>query len=83
MKKYDKNRLFEVMSIVDNNFKILNEELRSVKVTYDNGDEITTNMAAHLTDEDINNYFKIGKSLNIGSSGNDLISKVKKVEILK
>lgn len=57
--------------------------LRSVKVTYSNGDIITTDMAAHLTDKEIKDYFKIGKVFNIGSGEDDLLAKVKEVEILK
>ena len=63
--------------------KGLNEKLRSVKVTYDNGKEITTSMSSKLTDDDIKDYFKIGKSFNIGSGSNDKMAKVKKVEILE
>lgn len=57
-------------------------KLRSVRVTYDNGDTITTSMASHLSDDDIYKYFKIGKTFNIGSGANDLLAKVEKVEIL-
>ena len=57
--------------------------LREVKVTYSNGDVVYTSMAASLTDQDIKNYFRIGKKFNVGSGGKDKMAKVKKVEILK
>ena len=57
--------------------------LRVVKVTYDDGDVITTSMAAHLTDKDIKEYFRIGKKFNIGSGEIDRIVAVKKVKILR
>ena len=40
---------------------------RSAKITYSDGTVINTSMSAHLTDVDINNYFKIGKQFNIGN----------------
>lgn len=57
--------------------------LRSVKVTYDNGDVVNTNMAAGLSDDDIKKHFRIGKLFNLGHAGGDLMAKVKSVEILK
>ncbi len=56
--------------------------LREVRITYENGDVVETNMAAHLTDDDIRKYYAIGKEFNLGSGGKDLMSKVKEVEIL-
>jgi len=41
-------------------------KLRSVKVTYGDGTVISTNMAKDLTDEEIKNYFKVGRKFNIG-----------------
>lgn len=55
--------------------------LRSVKVKFDKGGEITTSMAAHLTDEDIYNYYKIGSYFNLGTIDDDM-QKVVDVEIL-
>jgi hypothetical protein len=54
--------------------------LRSVTVTYSNGHIITTSMAAHLTDQEIKDYFKIGKVFNIGCIWDDLQT-VKNVKI--
>ena len=54
--------------------------LRSIKVTYSNGHIIETSMAAHLTDQDIKDYFKIGKVFNIGNVSDDL-QRVTNVEI--
>jgi len=42
-------------------------ELRSVTVKYSDGSVINTNMAAHLSDEEIRNYYKIGKQFNLGN----------------
>ena len=46
--------------------------LRTIKVTYSNGTVITTNMAAHLTDEEMLNYFKVGRTFNIGNVSDNL-----------
>ena len=56
--------------------------LRAVKVTYSNGDVVRTSMAAHLTDKEILNYFKVGKWFNI-CSVSDNMQQVTKAEILK
>ncbi len=58
-------------------------KLRTVKVEFQNGDSLTTNMAAHLTDDEINNYYKPGKLFNLGVAGKDKMVKVKKVIILE
>lgn len=55
--------------------------LRAVKVLYSDGTEICTNMAAHLTDEDMLNYFAPGKWFNIGNV-EDNMQQVVKTEIL-
>lgn len=41
--------------------------LREIKVTYSDGTVISTNMAAHLTDQQMLNYFSIGRPVNIGN----------------
>jgi len=56
--------------------------LRAVKVHFTNGDTISSSMAAHLTDEQILDYYKIGSLFNIGNV-TDNMQKVTKVEILK
>ena len=58
------------------------KSLRTVKVTYSNGESITTSMAAHLTDAEIKDYFRIGKTFNIGTGAKDLMAQVKSVKIL-
>lgn len=63
-------------------FHSMDEGLRSVKVTFSNGDAISTSMSAGLSDDEIRDYYKIGKSFNIGNAGKDKMAKVKKVEIL-
>ncbi len=60
--------------------------LRAVKVTFANGNSVTTSMAAHLTDDEIKNYYKIGKQFNLGGGANgveDNMQPVTNVEILK
>ena len=57
--------------------------LRSVKVEFDNGDSLTTSMGASLTDEEIYDYYKKGKSFNLGQGEKDKMARVKKVTILK
>lgn len=56
--------------------------LRSIKVTYSDGNEITTSMASHLTDDDMLNYFSIGKWFNIGRISDNMQQVVKR-KILK
>lgn len=56
--------------------------LRGVKVTYSNGSIIPTSMAAHLTDQQIYDYFAIGKLFNIGTVS-DNMQQVVKVEIFR
>lgn len=59
----------------------MTSNLRVVKVFYQGGGIITTSMASHLTDDDINSYFRIGRVFNIGSS-EDSLRVVERVEIL-
>jgi len=56
--------------------------LRAIKVTYSDGSEISTSMAAHLTDEEMLNYFEVGKWFNIGSC-DDNMQQVVSAEILR
>lgn len=63
-------------------WKEQNYGLRAVKVTYSDGNEITTSMAHGLTDQAIKEYFAIGKTFNIGTV-DDNLQKVTKCEILK
>lgn len=60
-----------------------NNKLRSVRVTFDNGDVITTDMAAGLSDADIKSYYKKGKVFNLGRGDKDLLVKVHDVDILE
>jgi hypothetical protein len=56
-------------------------ELRAIKVTYSDGTEISTNMAANLTDDQMLDYFKVGAWFNLGSV-TDNMQQVVKAEIL-
>jgi len=46
--------------------------MRAIKVTYSNGDTICTSMAKSLTDDEMLNYFSIGKWVNLGSVGDNM-----------
>lgn len=56
--------------------------LRTVKIHFDNGETITTNMAKTLTDDEILNYYQIGRTFNLGSGDKDNLAKVVNTEIL-
>lgn len=57
--------------------------LRSVKVTFSDGNTITTDMAANLSDEQIQDYYQIGKRFNLGDgAGGDNVVTVSNVEVL-
>jgi hypothetical protein len=65
----------------------INEKLRGVKVIFENGEEIVTDING--TDEEIKDYYRIGKTFNLGNApvqgdGNygDNMQKVKEVIIL-
>lgn len=61
----------------------LNEaKFKGVKVTYSNGDHITTSVNPNVTDEEIKQYFKVGRKANIGNGEHDKIVTIKSVEIL-
>lgn len=46
--------------------------LRSAKITYSDGTVINTSLAGHLTNKEIKEYFKVGKSFNIGSVNDNM-----------
>lgn len=56
--------------------------MRAIKVTYSNGEEVSTSMASHLTDKEMLDYFAIGKWFNLGGVTDDMQQVVKR-EILK
>jgi hypothetical protein len=55
--------------------------LRSAKITYSDGTEITTSLAGHLTDKEIHDYFKVGSLVNIGDGPRDNMQKIISCEI--
>lgn len=57
-------------------------DLRHVRVTFDDGDTLDTNMASGVSDEEIRKYYAVGQEFNLGSGENDRMAKVVKVEIL-
>jgi hypothetical protein len=56
--------------------------LRCVKITFSDGDELITSMAAHLTDEEIRKYFYPGIVFNTGAVNDKLVT-VTHIEIIK
>lgn len=56
--------------------------LREVRVTFADGNTITTSMAAGLSDEDILKYYAVGNKFNIGAGEEDNVQAVAKVDIL-
>ena len=68
---------------VDAKESIMKEGLRVVKVNYANGDSITTSMAANLSDDEIRDYYKVGKKFNIGNGEKDNLQAVKSIDILE
>ena len=61
----------------------LNESLREVEIIFSDGSKIETNMASHLTDDQIKDYYKIGSTFNLGHGERDKMVKVKSVHIIK
>ena len=59
------------------------KKLRKVRVKFDDGNVINTSMAARLTDEEILDYYAIGKEFNIGDGEHDKMASVVDVEILE
>ena len=56
--------------------------MKYVKVTFDNGDHLTTNINGSLAE--ITEYYKIGRTFNIGDgAGGDLLTIVSKLEFIK
>jgi len=64
-------------------YQSLTESLREVKIIFADGSSLVTSMAAHLSDKDIKDYYKVGKTFNLGSGDKDKMTKVEKVIILK
>jgi len=66
----------------------MSANLREVTVYYHNiGPKKTrevhsVNMAAHLTDKQIADYYKPGKWFNLGVAGFDLMGQIDKIEIV-
>lgn len=55
--------------------------MKTVKVTFSNNDTITTGING--TDEEIRDYYAIGREFNLGNGEHDLMAKVVKVEFYK
>jgi hypothetical protein len=57
--------------------------LRAIEVTFSDNSKLSTDMAANLTDQEMKDYYKIGRVFNIGQGEKDKLVKVKSVKILK
>lgn len=57
-------------------------KFRTVKVYFEDGDYFTTDMNGNLTDKEIKDYYRIGRTFNVGSGPNDNMQKVSKIEII-
>jgi hypothetical protein len=86
----DSEKRKEFFDYVNKNWKAQDEAKdldeskgRTVKVKFSDGTGMTTSVAANMTDKDIKDYFKVGKSFNVGKGGRDKMAKVKSVEILE
>ena len=77
---FNNDRTFECSCGLGRFMKVC-DALREVRVTFEDGHVIETSMSAHLTDEQIKEYYKIGRVFNVGSVGDNL-QKVYEVEIL-
>lgn len=55
--------------------------MREIKITYSDGTIIETNING--TNKEIKEYYKIGRTFNIGDGEKDKLARIKKVEILK
>jgi hypothetical protein len=58
-----------------------NGKLKYVRVYYSNGKNIPTEMNPNLTDAQIRNYYRVGKSFNVGVYPKEVMAKVTKVVI--
>ena len=53
--------------------------MKTAIITFDNGDRITTGING--TDDEIREYYSIGKTFNLGDGPKDLMAKVVSLEI--
>lgn len=67
---------------INENLEEDKNNLKGVEVTYEDGTVIPTSIAANLSDEDIHNYFKVGRMFNIGNV-EDNMQAVKSVNIIR
>ena len=75
--------LEETISAKELELGIVNETKPSVKVEFDNGETIETEVADNATDEEIKNYYSKGKEFNLGQGGRDRMAKVKSVSVTR
>ena len=66
-----------------NNYEEALNQKPSVKVEFDNGETIETEVADNATDEEIKNYYAKGKEFNLGQGGRDRLTKVKNVSVTR
>lgn len=56
--------------------------MRAVKVTYSDGNSISTNMNGQISDDEIKRYYKIGSVATFERNGQEKKVKITNVEIL-
>lgn len=57
--------------------------MKTIKVTYSNGDVVLNDMAAHLTDEQMLAYYAVGRQFNLGAGDKDYMATVVAAEVVK
>jgi hypothetical protein len=75
IKNMTQNEIADFYGLYELDYEEWKEEnygLRSIEVTYSNGDVIPTAMAHGLTDDQMLDYFAIGKSFNLGRVEDDM-----------
>lgn len=70
-----------IVSSKEKELGIMNET--SVKVEFDNGETIETEVSKDATDDDIKDYYAVGKEFNLGQGGRDRMAKVKNVSVTR
>lgn len=57
--------------------------MKTIKVTYSNGDVVLNDMAAHLTDEQMLAYYAVGRQFNLGAGDKDNMQTVIASEVVE
>jgi len=57
--------------------------LREIRVTWKSGETAVYSMASGLTDQQMTDYYRPGKSFNVGNGPYDLYDTIKAAEIIR